>query len=386
MIGIDSLLQIEKWIAENHLTRQNYTNEQLVEMIISFFQETHTLKKGTKCFADICQMWLDGCSFVGMYESTSLPIADLEDMLIDPELEASKNWYAFHPRGIYDKGPVKRFLMEHGIPHTKSGPLNITKAANINSAWAERRDSSDIANCVIDVVSYLESHNSISEIQEIGVSLIKKLLREAKRIQELSVEVKPSTDPDYISDLCIKLIDNVPDSGNTPQQIASKLLKYYHLSMHSEIRVTGGDDRASVTSTTSNKPGDVNEEWCNRILKVYEITVKPFDEERIIDSYDCIEKFNQHSEQQIREVIVICRPKDCPNQIRTSGLSLYLGSIDHQNVRYYFWNIYEWVASMLQKMPDEGKEFFLRSLNCYINDANTSEAVKIEWRKLHNIE
>ena len=58
----------------------------------------------------------------------------------------------------------------------------------------------------------------------------------------------------------------------------------------------------------------------------------------------------------------------------------------YQNVRYYFWNIYEWVVSMLQKMPDEGKEFFLRSLNCYINDANTSEAVKIEWRKLHNIE
>ena len=80
MIGIDSLLQIEKWIAENHLTRQNYTNEQLAEMIISFFQETHTLKKGTKCFADICQMWLDGCSFVGMYESTSLPIAELEDI------------------------------------------------------------------------------------------------------------------------------------------------------------------------------------------------------------------------------------------------------------------------------------------------------------------
>lgn len=80
MIGIDLSLQIEKWIAENHLTQQNYTNEQLVEMIISFFQETHTLKKGTKCFADICQMWLDGCSFVGMYESTSLPIADLEDI------------------------------------------------------------------------------------------------------------------------------------------------------------------------------------------------------------------------------------------------------------------------------------------------------------------
>ena len=80
MIGIDSLLQIEKWIAENHLTQQKYTNEQLVKILISFFQETHTLTKRTNCFADICQMWLDGCSFVGMHESTSLPIADLEDI------------------------------------------------------------------------------------------------------------------------------------------------------------------------------------------------------------------------------------------------------------------------------------------------------------------
>lgn len=80
MIGIDLSLQIEKWIAENHLTQQNYTNEQLVKMLISFFLETHTLKKEIGCFADICQMWLDGCSFVEMHECTSLPIADLEDI------------------------------------------------------------------------------------------------------------------------------------------------------------------------------------------------------------------------------------------------------------------------------------------------------------------
>lgn len=307
-------------------------------------------------------------------------------MLIDPELEASKDWYAFHPRGIYDKGPVKKFLMEHGVPHTKSGPLNITKAANINSAWAERRESPDIAKCVIDVVAYLESHNSIPEIQEMGVCLIKKLLREAKHIQKLSVEIKPNADPDYISELCIKLIDNVPDSGNTPQQIVSKLLKCYHYSMHSEVQVIGGDDRASATSTTSNKPGDINEELCNKILKVYEITVKPFDEDRIIDSYDCIEKFNQHSERKIREVIVICRPKDCPAQIRASGYSFYIGSIDYQSIRYYFWNIYEWIVSMLQRMPDEGKVRFLFSLNGYINDINTAESVKNEWRKIQGVE
>ena len=80
MIGIDLSLQIEKWIAEKHLTQQNYTNEQLVKILISFFLETHTLKKEIDCFADICQMWLDGCSFVEMHERTFLPIADLEDI------------------------------------------------------------------------------------------------------------------------------------------------------------------------------------------------------------------------------------------------------------------------------------------------------------------
>lgn len=80
MAGIDLSLQIEKWITEKQLTRQNYTNEQMVEMLISFFLETHTLKKETAFFADICKMWLEGRSFVEIHEHTSLAIADLEDI------------------------------------------------------------------------------------------------------------------------------------------------------------------------------------------------------------------------------------------------------------------------------------------------------------------
>ena len=80
MSGIDLSSQIEKWISENHLTQQSYTNEQLIKMLIDFFWETHTIKKETDSFADICQMWLDGCSFVEMNQRTSLPIASLEDI------------------------------------------------------------------------------------------------------------------------------------------------------------------------------------------------------------------------------------------------------------------------------------------------------------------
>lgn len=80
MIGIDLSLQIEKWITENRFTQQNYSNEQILDMLMSFFLETHTLKKGAEFFADICKMWLDGCPFIEMSEGTSLPIAAIEDI------------------------------------------------------------------------------------------------------------------------------------------------------------------------------------------------------------------------------------------------------------------------------------------------------------------
>lgn len=307
-------------------------------------------------------------------------------MMIDPTLKASEDWYAFHPRGIYDNGPVKQFLYENGIPHTKSGPLNISKASNINNAWVQRRESPDVANAVVTVVNYLEAHNTIAEIKAVGVSLIHKLLQEAVRVQALAVEIEPSSDPEHLTSICIQLINNAPDAGNTPQKIAGLLLKAYHYTIHSEITVTGSDDRASVTSTTSKKPGDINEEWCGHALKVYEITVKPFDTNRIVDSYDCLSKYNQHSEYQINEVIVICRPEDCPEQLQKREFASYLGYVDHQSVRYYFWDIFEWIASTLQRMPQDGREWFFRTLSGYINDINTSESVKVEWRKIHGIE
>lgn len=80
MSGINLSSLIEKWISENHLTQQSYTNEQLIKMLIDFFLETHSLKKQPDFFADICQMWLDGCSFAEMNQRTSLPIASLEDI------------------------------------------------------------------------------------------------------------------------------------------------------------------------------------------------------------------------------------------------------------------------------------------------------------------
>lgn len=80
MIGIDLSLEIEKWVVDNQLILQYCSNEQLFDMIISFYTSTHSVKKGQSCFQDITKMWITGVAFNGMSEITSLPIMDLEDI------------------------------------------------------------------------------------------------------------------------------------------------------------------------------------------------------------------------------------------------------------------------------------------------------------------
>ena len=80
MVGIDLSLEIEHWISENQLTRQTYTPQQLFEMVISFFKETHQIKKRDDIFSEICQMWIDGRSYIEMNYLTSLNIMDLEEI------------------------------------------------------------------------------------------------------------------------------------------------------------------------------------------------------------------------------------------------------------------------------------------------------------------
>src|SRR3989344_2301719 len=46
--------------------------------------------------------------------------------LLDPKFKASENFYACNPRSIFEQ-PIRKALREYGIPHRKSGPLNVAK-------------------------------------------------------------------------------------------------------------------------------------------------------------------------------------------------------------------------------------------------------------------
>lgn len=307
-------------------------------------------------------------------------------MKLDRSFRASTSLYDCNPRAIYE-GPIKEFLIEKDIPYRKSGPLNVAKATvGLDMTWAAQRRPSDVAEEVVRLVNFMEedADNTQQRIDAVGVSLLYRLLSYANTLMTLSVEIKPSQDPGHLYHLCYELITKTPDAGNTPQKIAAFLLKNYHLSFHTGVDVTGGEDRASVTSTTSKKPGDINEEHAGRIYKVYEITVKHFDIARIRDSYDCISIYNNTHDTSINEIIVICRKEDCPPNMERSGMHGYLGRYTYQNIVYYYWDIYEWISGMLQRMTPDGRQCFYVMLNGYINEINTSEAVKKLWQQLHS--
>lgn len=307
-------------------------------------------------------------------------------MSLDANYRASSGLYDCNPRAIYE-GPIKEFLIDNNIPHRKSGPLNVAKATEgLNAAWAAQRRPREVAENVVQIVNVLEHDRESGIVNNIGVSLLKRLIAETRRVEELSVAIEPSSNPEWLFHLSHELISKTPDAGNTPQKIASLLLLNHHLAMHTRVKVTGGEDRASVTSTTSKKPGDVNEESSEtgEIFKVYEITVKPFDLARIRDSYDCVKIYNDSNGTDLKEIIVICRPEDCPNGMKESGLRFYLGSYEYQDVIYYYWDIYEWVSYMLQRMTPMAREGYYHLLNAYIADINTAENVKSLWRELHN--
>lgn len=302
---------------------------------------------------------------------------------LDHSFQAYSNFYGCKPRAIFE-GPIKEFLLVNGFPHTKSGPLNIAKASNINENWSLQRIPQEDAIKVVNLIKLID--NSTKKLQDdIGTDLIRQYIKTAMNVKKLEIKISPTSDPTYLANLCINMINKAPDAGNTPQKIVGYLLATSHAILRTGILVSGTEDSASTTSTTSKKPGDINEESIDgQIYKVYEITIKPFNLSRIKDSYDCINKYNQEHGTLLKEVIVICRRQDCPPDLHSTGKDFCMGSYIYQDVIYYYWDIYEWIIYMLQHMIEPARKEFYLCLNNYINNPNTHQKVKEIWKDLHS--
>lgn len=307
--------------------------------------------------------------------------------LLDNKFLASKALYDCNPRSLYE-GPIRSALLDSRIPHRKSGPLNIAKAAEaIDKHWAAQRRPSSIALQLVMIVERIE-RMTVPQLEKFSADLHARFLGEASRVADLSIEVVPEAEPSFLFSLCRQLIEEAPDAGNTPQRIVGLLLEEYHLGFDSGIKVVGHEDRASVTSTTSKKPGDIMEKLADdTIATCYEVTVKPFNQPRVVESSDAIRQYNREHGCEISEIIVICRSQDAHPESRHGSTGFYfLGEIHYEYLSYYFIEIFEWIMAQLLRMTPTSRINFFNKLHKYVDDPSTAEKVKqcfMRWHKGH---
>lgn len=304
--------------------------------------------------------------------------------LLDQNFKASEALYDCNPRPLFE-GPIRDLFIKYSIPTRKSGPLNVAKATvGINDEWAGQRRPKEVAKSVVNLVQWIEA-SSLEEVRNLGVCLMAKFLAEAERVESLNFEVDPKSDPNFIAIACTKLINKTPDAGNTPQRIFGLLLNKYHEDLNTGINVTGYEDRASTTSLTSKKPGDVNEETSSgEILRIYEVTVKPFNMQRIKESYDTVKAYTKENDTSINEILVVCRMIDIPVEMEPTNLGGVMGKYTYRDMEYYFIDIYEWMMLQLLRMTPNARILFYESLDEYISHPNTAEKVKGLWIEINN--
>lgn len=306
--------------------------------------------------------------------------------MIDPSFKASENFYDCNPRSIYEK-PIRELLRKYGIPHKKSGPLNVAKnIQKIDETWAHNKRGDGMALAVANIVKKIESVPP-SKLEAFAFAYVQRYLLEAKRVSKLKVKITPNKDPLFLTKLCTDLINEVPDGGATPQYVVGLIMDRYHKGNGSPNIVSGYLDSVSSTNTTSKKAGDVSEFFSDGQERIYEVTVKPFSADRMMESYESVKDYDK--EGKILEVYVICRKQDVLEVAKFKDHQGYLlGETVYQDIHYYFVDIIEWVAEKLLFMTSGERANFFTALVGKVNETNTSEKVKVyfnEWLSKHSV-
>lgn len=299
--------------------------------------------------------------------------------LLDSKFRASENFYACNPRSIFEQ-PIRKALREYGIPHRKSGPLNVAKnSKKINRDWATDKHGGEIAMNVVKIVRKIESVSGV-ELKKFALAYVARYRQEAKRIKEMQIKLPPQENPIYISKLCVDLIDFVPDGGATPQIIVGLLMEAMNRDRKNSVIVSGHRDSVSTTNTTSKKPGDIIEKINDTSELIYEITTKSFSDDRLIESHEAVMVYDP----KLKDVFVICRPQDVPETLSSKSTSYIMATTQYRELAYYFINIYDYIQSAILFLTPSGRKFFYDELIAYVNNTNTAEKLKKYFKQWHS--
>src|SRR5579884_2017781 len=110
--------------------------------------------------------------------------------LVYPDFKATEELYKYHPRSVYEK-PIRKALREFGIPHKKSGPLNVAKnIKRLNMDWATDKNDERVAVSAVKIVEKIEQVSE-SDLREFAKAYCSRYLQEATRVKDMEVELPP---------------------------------------------------------------------------------------------------------------------------------------------------------------------------------------------------
>jgi hypothetical protein len=299
-------------------------------------------------------------------------------MQYNSKYRSSKNLYQANPRAVYEQG-LRPILQEYLIPCSQSGPLNIAKATKaLNQTWAAQRRPRTSAQALLRLVKELEKDETLLDPISAAISYL--FLKSAVQVAQTISNSPGITDINKLLSLFNQMIAETADRGNTPQKICSLLLE---ASLEgSRKSLEGGLDSVFTTNATSNKPGDFCVTENNKVLTVYEVTVKKFDQQRISECSQSLLKFQESSNQEINSVRILCRPEDVPQQFRIDNCGGFLGSTDHGKIKYEYYNITAWISIKLADLSIKQRKECFKSFQNYINQPNTRQSVKSLFNQL----
>ena len=205
-----------------------------------------------------------------------------------------------------------------------------------------------------------------------------KLMDAATETEKLTVVIDGEIEDMKIISSMMEIIHEAIDRGATPHNLVSVILSVStSLESGGARRVLGEGESVHATDSTSKKPGDFAIEEDGAIVRVYEVTLKPFHEVRMKDSIKSLLDYEKNGgDLRTADVFVLCRVRDTP--FDTSRFGIY--PLD--GVNFWFMDIDAWISSTLAEIGRQGRlEAFQRFLS-YVNDKDTSPIVKKKWREL----
>jgi len=301
--------------------------------------------------------------------------------LNDKSFDASNGFYTCNPRSVIENIIVPILNIYH-IPCRKSGVLNVAKGVKcLNDDWASPRaiESKHLV-ALVNEINLL----SPDALRGFAICICAKFLEIASSTLALTIVLPAISDPIILSKICLNLISIATDGGNTAQRIVGYALEAYHEQAETGVQIKGHLDRASTTSTTSKKLGDISEvNRSNVVMTVYEVTTKPFTLQRISEAYDAVRALSNGSDLPTASIIVLCKSSDVPDCVINGSVShVFLGEYDFKSLRFYFINLFEWIAIQLLELTIDGRASFYIKLDNYIAETNTAVKVKTTWNEL----